>query len=121
MAPNPSVSLLHFGGFDKAETSTIKSLAFDRELSRLNISSAAHALAMWGRAVEAPESPTPNSLKRRSSETIENFRGSPFADVCAAVYVQHLTCHHLADFRQINDRVHDVFHIGELPRAVAAF
>ena len=41
--------------------------------------------------------------------------GSPFAHMRAAVDVQHLTSH-LAGFRQINNGVDDVVHIGNPPQ-----
>ena len=45
----------------------------------------------------------------------ESLRGLPFANVRAAVHVQHLAGH-LTGLRQIKDGIHNVFHRGNPPR-----
>jgi hypothetical protein len=54
----------------------------------------------------------PSSFNRCSALPAESLRGLPFANVRAAVHVQHLPCD-VTGLRQINDSLSDVLRIRD--------
>jgi len=66
------------------------------------------------RNAETPTCYLVGTPRGRLSQLEKDFLSQPWADVRDAVHVQYLPGH-LAGFPQINDRVHDVLHIGDLP------
>lgn len=53
----------------------------------------------------------PSPFNRSRRWPTESLQRLPFADVRTTIHVPHLPGH-LTGFRQINARIHDVFHIG---------